>query len=64
MGVVVLLWLLNISNKNMADKEEQEGTSEPVAARRAESLDSEGVARLIKRQTENLFGRVNTDDIM
>lgn len=63
-GCGVLLWLLNISNKNMADKEEQEGTSEPVAARRAESLDSEGVARLIKRQTENLFGRVNTDDIM
>ena len=63
-GVPMLLWLLNFSNKNMADKEEQEVTSEPVAARRAESFDSEGVARLIKRQTENLFGRVNTDDIM
>ena len=32
--------------------------------RRAESLDSEGVARLIKRQTEALFGRVNVDDVM
>ena len=60
----MLLWLLNFSNKTLADEEEQEGTSEPVPAGRAESLDSEGVAQLIKRQTENLFGRVNTDDIM
>ena len=44
--------------------DEQEKGGEPYITRRAESLDSERVAQLIKRQTESVFGRLNTDDIM
>ena len=44
--------------------DEQEKGGEPYITRRAESLDSERVAQLIKRQTESVFGRLNTNDIM
>lgn len=37
---------------------------ELFTARRAESIDAEGVAVLVNRQTEAIFGRVNPDEIM
>lgn len=43
----------------MADDKE-----EPFTARRTESVDSEGVATLMRRQTESIFGRLNPDEVM
>ena len=46
----------------MADEEDNGG--EPFVARRAESIDCEGILRLLKKHTESVFGRLNVDDIM
>ena len=46
----------------MADGEDKSG--EPFVARRAELIDSEGISKLVKRQTENVFGRLNVEDVM
>ena len=43
----------------MADSEE-----ERFIARRTESVDAEGIANLINRSTEDIFGRINVDHLM
>ena len=43
----------------MADSEE-----ERFIARRTESVDAEGIAKLIRRITEDVFGRINVDHLM
>ena len=47
----------------MADEEEDKN-GEPFVARRTESVDSEGIIQLMKKKTENVFGRINVDDVM
>ena len=44
---------------NMADNDE-----ESFIARRTESVDAEGVEKLIRRSTEAIFGRINVDHLM
>ena len=44
---------------DMADSEE-----ESFIARRTESVDAKGVAKLISRSTEAVFGRINVDHLM
>lgn len=43
----------------MADSAE-----ESFVARRTESVDAEGISKLIRRSTEEIFGRINVDHLM
>ena len=38
--------------------------SESFVVRRSESLDAQGISKLVKRATENVFGRLNVEYIM
>ena len=43
-----------------------EGTSEDESfiARRTESVDAEGISKLLTRTSEAIFGRINVDHLM
>ena len=41
-----------------------DGEEEPFVARRTESVDAGGISKLIRRNTEAIFGRINIDHLM
>lgn len=44
--------------------EKEESDSESFVARRTESVDAQGIAKLVKRATESVFGRINVENVM
>ncbi len=44
--------------------DKDEGESESFVVRRTESVDAQSISQLVRRVTENLFGRINVEDVM
>ena len=54
--------MTTIAKSNMADDKVKE--TEPFTARRTESFDALGVAKLLTTKAESVFGRIVVDDVM
>ena len=47
-----------------SDREMAENEEESFIARRTESVDAEGISKLLTRTSEAIFGRINVDHLM